>query len=154
LANPRDFLTPTARFEDIEAEWGVVSKFQGHMFQASQGHSPFDVVAWHGNYVPYKYDLSKFMVINSVSFDHCVSAYFDPVFNLFDRKERQHRRVIDPRVFTPDHLFLDRSPYIGPLISRLILDKFKDCCNKSFRTCKILSLSYQQFSNLVISNEI
>lgn len=43
------------------------------MFVALQDHSPFDVVAWHGNYVPFKYDLQNFMVINSVSFDHCVS---------------------------------------------------------------------------------
>ena len=40
-----------------------------------QGHSPFDVVAWHGNYAPYKYNLSCFNVINTVSFDHCVSIY-------------------------------------------------------------------------------
>ena len=50
----------------------MVSKFQGHLFQAQLSHSPFDVVAWHGNYAPYKYDLSKFMVINAVAFDHAV----------------------------------------------------------------------------------
>lgn len=54
----------------------IINKYQGALFVAEQGHSPFDVVAWHGNYVPYKYDLSKFMVINSVSFDHCVSELF------------------------------------------------------------------------------
>lgn len=77
LANPRDFQTPTAWFEDrdgLAAPFEIVSKFQGSLFVATQSHSPFDVVAWHGNYVPYKYDLSKFMVINSVSFDHCVSV--------------------------------------------------------------------------------
>lgn len=75
LANPRDFETPTAWFEDRDnlKEFRIISKFQGAFFSATQNHSPFDVVAWHGNYVPYKYDLSKFMVINSVSFDHCVS---------------------------------------------------------------------------------
>ena len=74
LANPRDFLTPTAWFEDRDVEnYQIISKFQGALFVAKQGHSPFDCVAWHGNYVPYKYDLKKFMVINSVSFDHCVS---------------------------------------------------------------------------------
>ncbi len=52
---------------------------------------------------------------------------------------------------TPDHLLLDRSPNIGPLISRWELDKFKNCWNKSFRTSKILTLLYQQFPNLVIS---
>lgn len=75
LAHPRDFLTPTAWFEDRDVEnFQVISKFQGALFSASQKHSCFDVVAWHGNYVPYKYNLANFMVINSVSFDHCVSV--------------------------------------------------------------------------------
>lgn len=73
LANPRDFLTPIVWFEDRDVEFEIISKFQGALFKASQNHSPFDVVAWHGNYVPYKYNLANFMVINSVSFDHCVS---------------------------------------------------------------------------------
>lgn len=73
LANPRDFLTSVARYENTEEGYEIVAKYQGKLFVCQQDHSPFDVVAWHGNYVPYKYDLSKFMVINSVSFDHCVS---------------------------------------------------------------------------------
>lgn len=74
LANPRDFLTPKANFEDVDdVEFKIVSKFLGHLFVATQKHSPFDVVAWHGNYVPYKYNLACFQTINSVSFDHCVS---------------------------------------------------------------------------------
>lgn len=74
LANPRDFLTPTAWFEDVEVAYTVISKFQGKLFEARQGHSVFDVVGWHGNYVPFKYDLSLFMVVNAVQFDHCVST--------------------------------------------------------------------------------
>lgn len=70
LANPRDFLTPVALYEDREVSYTVINKFQGKLFAAEQGHSPFDVVAWHGNYVPYKYCLTNFMAINSVSFDH------------------------------------------------------------------------------------
>ncbi|XP_064628496.1 homogentisate 1,2-dioxygenase-like [Lineus longissimus] len=71
LANPRDFLTPVAWYEDRDnITYSVISKFQGALFTAEQDHSPFDVVAWHGNYAPYKYDLTKFMVINAVSFDH------------------------------------------------------------------------------------
>ena len=74
LANPRDFLTPTVWFEDRDTDnYQIISKYQGSLFIASTNHSPFDVVAWHGNYVPYKYNLANFMVINSVSFDHCVS---------------------------------------------------------------------------------
>ncbi|XP_041352250.1 homogentisate 1,2-dioxygenase-like [Gigantopelta aegis] len=77
LANPRDFLTPVAWFEDRDVpDYTVVSKYHGHLFAAKQNHSPFDVVAWHGNYAPYKYDLSKFMVINCVSFDHADPSIF------------------------------------------------------------------------------
>ncbi|KAG5457675.1 MAG: homogentisate 1,2-dioxygenase-domain-containing protein, partial [Olpidium bornovanus] len=75
LADPRHFLSPTAWFEDRDCEFTVVTKFIGRLFAAKQDHSPFDVVAWHGNYVPCKYDLAKFAVINSVSFDHMVSRF-------------------------------------------------------------------------------
>ena len=70
LANPRDFLTPVAAFEDREARFQIVAKFQGGLWAAEIDHSPLDVVAWHGNYVPYKYDLARFNCINTVSFDH------------------------------------------------------------------------------------
>ncbi|EDW63421.1 homogentisate 1,2-dioxygenase [Drosophila virilis] len=77
LANPRDFETPVAWFDNTDfKEFRVISKYQGSLFEAEQEHTVFDVVAWHGNYVPYKYDLSKFMVINSVSFDHCDPSIF------------------------------------------------------------------------------
>jgi len=70
LANIEDFQTPTAAYEDEDADWNIVAKYQGKLFQYVQGHSPFDVVAWMGNYVPFKYDLSKFNTLGSVSFDH------------------------------------------------------------------------------------
>lgn len=70
LANPRDFLAPVASFEDREGEFHLVARFQGHLWSAAIRHSPLDVVAWHGNYAPYKYDLARFNAINSVSFDH------------------------------------------------------------------------------------
>ncbi|XP_023937248.2 homogentisate 1,2-dioxygenase [Bicyclus anynana] len=77
LANPRDFLTPVAHYDDRDIPgFKIVNKYQGALFEAEQNHSPFDVVAWHGNYVPYKYDLGNFMVINSVSFDHCDPSIF------------------------------------------------------------------------------
>ena len=72
MANPRDFETPVACYEDEELDYTIVLKYQGVIFDCKQGHSPFDVVAWHGNYVPYKYNLQSFMTINSVQFDHCV----------------------------------------------------------------------------------
>ncbi|HYR28328.1 MAG TPA: homogentisate 1,2-dioxygenase [Thermoanaerobaculia bacterium] len=70
LANPRDFLTPVAAYEDVEGDFELVAKFGGTLWSARIDHSPLDVVAWHGNYAPYKYDLGKFNVINTVSFDH------------------------------------------------------------------------------------
>lgn len=70
LANPRDFLTPRAAFEDREGAFELIAKFQGHLWRAEIGHWPLDVVAWHGNYAPYKYDLRRFNTIGSISFDH------------------------------------------------------------------------------------
>ena len=70
LANPRDFLAPVAWFEERDEPTRVVQKYMGCLWEATLGHSPLDVVAWHGNLTPYKYDLSRFNVINTVSFDH------------------------------------------------------------------------------------
>jgi homogentisate 1,2-dioxygenase len=70
LANPRDFLTPVAWYEDRAQATGVVVKYDGNLWAADYDHSPLDVVAWHGNYAPYKYDLANFNAIGTVSFDH------------------------------------------------------------------------------------
>lgn len=70
LANPRDFQIPVAAFEKKSGDFILLSKFQGALWSAHISHSPLDVVAWHGNYVPYKYNLKYFNTINTVSFDH------------------------------------------------------------------------------------
>jgi len=70
LANPRDFLAPNAAYEEAEGAFELIAKFQGHLWRADIGHSPIDVVAWHGNYAPCKYDLRLFNTIGSISFDH------------------------------------------------------------------------------------
>ncbi len=70
LANPRDFLTPVAAFEDRQGEFELIAKFGGRLWSARIDHSPLSVVAWHGNYAPYKYDLARFNTMNTVSFDH------------------------------------------------------------------------------------
>ncbi|MET3214724.1 UNVERIFIED_ORG: homogentisate 1,2-dioxygenase [Burkholderia territorii] len=70
LANPRDFLTPQAAYEDREGAFELIAKLNGRLWRADIGHSPLDVVAWHGNYAPYKYDLRLFNTIGSISFDH------------------------------------------------------------------------------------
>ena len=70
LANPRDFETPAAWFEDRDETFEVIQKSLGTLWATTIGHSPLDVVAWHGNLAPWRYDLSRFNTINTVSFDH------------------------------------------------------------------------------------
>ena len=76
LANPRDFLAPVAWFEDVAKPTDIVAKFGSRLWSVSVPGSPLNVVAWHGNYFPYKYDLALFNAINSVSFDHCDPSIF------------------------------------------------------------------------------
>ena len=70
LANARDFKTPVAAFEDRDEPCQIIVKWCGRFYQTRIGHSPLDVVAWHGNYVPYKYDLRTFSPVGAILFDH------------------------------------------------------------------------------------
>jgi homogentisate 1,2-dioxygenase len=70
LAHPRDFLAPVAAYEEREEPVEVINKFGGNLWAAVYDHSPLDVVAWHGNHVPYVYDLRRFNVLGTVSYDH------------------------------------------------------------------------------------
>ncbi len=70
LANPRDFSSPVAAYEDNDRAGEMFVKFDGRLFSVELDHSPLDVVGWHGNHVPYKYDLRLFNVIGSISYDH------------------------------------------------------------------------------------
>ncbi|CAJ0568255.1 unnamed protein product, partial [Mesorhabditis spiculigera] len=111
LANPRDFETPEAWFEERDEPFEIVNKYQGSFFSAKQEHSPFDVVGWHGNYAPYKYDLRKFMVINAVAFDHADPSIFTV---LTAQSTRPGVAIADFVIFPPrwgvsDHTF--RPPY-------------------------------------------
>ncbi|CAI7569070.1 unnamed protein product [Penicillium pancosmium] len=76
LANARDFLSPTAHYEIAQEPWEIIYKLGGKFFKSTQNHNPFDVVAWHGNYVPYKYDLTKFVNVGSISVDHIDPSIF------------------------------------------------------------------------------
>jgi homogentisate 1,2-dioxygenase len=77
LANARDFLSPVAAYDVTSDDpWKIVYKLGGKLFASSQNHSPYDVVAWHGNYVPYKYDLTKFVNVGSISVDHIDPSIF------------------------------------------------------------------------------
>jgi homogentisate 1,2-dioxygenase len=70
LANARDFKTPVAWYEDRAEPFRLIAKFMGRLWAAEMNHSPLDVVAWHGNNAPYKYDLRRFNTIGSISYDH------------------------------------------------------------------------------------
>jgi len=76
LANSRDFETTAAWFEDADEPTELIQKFQGSLWTTKLDHSPFDVVAWHGNLAPFRYDLRRFNTINTVSFDHVDPSIF------------------------------------------------------------------------------
>jgi len=101
LANPRDFLTPQAAFEDLDGSFLVIGKFLGRLWQAEIDHSPLDVVAWHGNYAPCKYDLARFNCINSVSFDHP-----DPsIYTVLTAPGNVDFAIFPPRWLVAEHTF-------------------------------------------------
>jgi len=84
LANARDFLYPVAAYEDVEGDFELVGKFQGKLWAAGIDHSPLDVVGWHGNHAPYKYDLRRFNTIGSISYDHPDPSIFTVLTSLSD----------------------------------------------------------------------
>lgn len=111
LANARHFQYPVAWFEDNQHDHTVVNKFQGRFFECSQDHSPFNVVAWHGNFAPYKYNLARYCVVNATSFDH-----LDPsIFTVLTAPTTDHGValcdfvIFPPRWAVQDHTF--RPPY-------------------------------------------
>ncbi len=83
-ANDRDFLAPVASYEEREGEFELVNKFMGNLFRCDIGHSPLDVVAWIGTAVPYKYDLSRFNTMNTVSYDHPDPSIFTVLSSQLD----------------------------------------------------------------------
>ncbi|CAJ0635200.1 10634_t:CDS:10 [Entrophospora sp. SA101] len=120
LASPRDFLTPVAKFEDLECDYNILNKYAGQLFLAKQNHSPFDVVAWHGNYVPYKYDLKKFATINSVSFDH-----MDPsIFTVLTSKSAYPGTAIADFVIFPPRWAVQEHTFRPPYFHRNCMSEF------------------------------
>ena len=111
LANARDFLAPSAAFEDRSAPMEVVAKLGGHLWSAQLGHSPLDVVAWHGNYFPYKYDLARFNAMGSVSFDHPDPSIFTVLTSASDTPGTANVDfvIFPPRWTVAEHTF--RPPY-------------------------------------------
>jgi len=107
LAYPRDFLTPVAAYEDRVGEFEVITKFMGNLWRGVYDHSPLNVVAWHGNYVPYKYDLRKFQCINTVSFDHPDPSIYTVLTSPTDTPGTANTDfvVFPPRWMVAEHTF-------------------------------------------------
>ena len=107
LAQPRDFQAPTAWFEDRDEPTELVQKFSGTLWATELDHSPLDVVAWHGNLVPYKYDLARFMAINTVSFDHCDPSIFTVLTSPTDAPGTANVDfvIFPPRWMVAEHTF-------------------------------------------------
>jgi len=98
LANPRDFETPVAWFEDVDASFELVQKALGSLWITTLDHSPLDVVAWHGNVAPWRYDLARFNTIGSVSFDHPDPSIFTLLTSPSDVPGRANADIV---IFPP-----------------------------------------------------
>ncbi|HEY9682623.1 MAG TPA: homogentisate 1,2-dioxygenase [Oculatellaceae cyanobacterium] len=120
LANPRDFWAPVAKYEDQAGKFKLLAKFDDHLFESELRHSPLNVVAWHGNYAPYKYDLSRFQTVNSVSFDHSDPSIFTV---LTSPSEIPGVANVDFAIFPPRWLVADHT-FRPPYYHRNIMSEF------------------------------
>lgn len=120
LANPRDFLTPVAAFEDKESPCRVLYKWGGEFHATEIGHSPLDVVAWHGNYVPYVYDLATFSPVGAIGFDHPDPSIFTV---LTSASEEQGTANIDFVIFPPRWMVAENT-FRPPWYHRNIMSEF------------------------------
>ncbi len=120
LANSRDFLAPTAAFEDREGEFELVTKLAGNLFACAIGHSPLDVVAWHGNLTPYKYDLRLFNTIGSISYDHPDPSIFTVLTSASDTPGTAN---IDFAIFPPRWLVMENT-FRPPWYHRNVMSEY------------------------------
>ena len=119
LANPRDFETPIAWFEDNDEPTEIVQKSLGHLWTTTLDHSPLDVVAWHGNYAPYRYELSRFNVIGTVSFDHP-----DPsIFTVLTSPSNVHGRANADFVIFPPRWMVGEDTFRPPWFHRNVMSE-------------------------------
>ncbi len=107
LASPRDFETPVAWFEDRDEVFELVQKFGGKLWTTTLDHSPLDVVAWHGNLVPCKYDLRRFNTLGTVSFDHPDPSIFTVLTSPSDTPGRANADfvIFPPRWMVAENTF-------------------------------------------------
>jgi len=107
LACERDFRAPTAWYEDVPTEHELLAKVDGQLYRTQLDHSPFDVVAWRGNYTPYKYDLRRFNTIGSISFDHPDPSIFLVLHSISDTPGVDNLDFVlfPPRWLVMEHTF-------------------------------------------------
>ena len=120
LANERDFRIPHAAFEERNHRVQVVNKFGGNLWAADYDHSPLDVVAWHGNYAPYKYDTASYMVIGTISFDHPDPSIFTVLTSPTDT---QGLANVDFVIFPPRWL-VGENTFRPPWFHRNIMSEY------------------------------
>lgn len=120
LAQARDFQAPVAHYEDVQGSFQLLAKFAGGLFTADIHHSPLDVVAWHGNHVPYKYDLRRFNTLGSISFDHPDPSIFSVLHGLSDT---QGVNNLDFVIFPPRTLFM-QDTFRPPWFHRNVSSEF------------------------------
>ena len=120
LANPRDFLTPVAAYEDVDGAHELVARFQGHLWSARMEHSPFDVVAWHGSHAPYKYDLRRFNAVGSITYDHPDPSIFLVLHSVSDTPGTSN---IDFVIFAPRILAM-QDTFRPPWFHRNVASEF------------------------------
>jgi homogentisate 1,2-dioxygenase len=124
LANPRDFETPVAWYENVEKPCEIVAKFGGNLWACETDHSPLDVVAWHGNYAPCKYDLRRFNTIGSVSFDHP-----DPsIFTVLTSPSGETGVANCDFVIFPDRWLVAENTFRPPWYHRNIMSEYMGLC--------------------------
>jgi homogentisate 1,2-dioxygenase len=120
LANARDFLSPRARYEDIDEPCELIAKFGRSLWSAKMDHSPLDVVAWHGNNAPYKYDLRRFNTMGSTSYDHPDPSIFLVLHSPSDTAGVSN---IDFVVFPPRWLAMENT-FRPPWFHRNVANEF------------------------------
>ena len=119
LANPRDFESPFAWFEDRDEKTEVIQKSLGHLWTTMLDHSPLDVVAWHGNYAPYRYELARFNTIGTVSFDHP-----DPsIFTVLTSPSNVHGRANADFVIFPPRWMVAEDTFRPPWFHRNVMSE-------------------------------
>jgi homogentisate 1,2-dioxygenase len=120
LANSRDFETPSAWFEDRDETFELIQKYQGALWTTTVDHSPLNVVAWHGNLAPYRYDLTRFNTINTVSFDHPDPSIFTVLTSPSDSPGTAN---VDFVIFPPRWMVAEKT-FRPPYFHRNIMSEF------------------------------